>query len=70
MVRWLPAGRDDVPPSIVELAARREGWVPESWRNRLLHLAERCQDLHPDRAEGLRQGAELMTCATELSDET
>ncbi len=58
--RWLSEERDHLPPEVVELAAQRDGWTPGGWRDRLLQLAERCQDLHPDRSDTLRQAAEVM----------
>lgn len=62
---WYAGNGDQISRSALELAQRRDGWTPTDWRNRLLQLAERCEDLNPERAAELRQAAALMTKRTE-----
>lgn len=35
-----------------------DGWTAESWRDRLRHLADRCEPIVPDRARELREWAD------------
>ncbi len=46
-----------LPRAVAELARRRDGWTPATWRGRLLYLAAACAALHPDRAAELRRAA-------------
>lgn len=50
----------DLSPSVIELARRRDGWQPESWREYLLDRADRCEAVNPNRAQEFRQAAALM----------
>lgn len=55
--------RSEPPRVVVQLAQERDGWTPGAWRGRLLQLADRCQEVVPDRATELRWAAILMTPA-------
>ncbi len=56
--RWPgPEALAGLPRGVAELAGPRPGWTPLSWAGRLRQLAGRCEGLHPDRADVLRQAA-------------
>ena len=50
-----------LPAGVGELARKRDGWTPATWRARLLYLADACAALHPDRAAELRRAAIALT---------
>lgn len=58
---WLMGDTQGLPPTVAELARRRDGWTPSAWRDRLLQLADRCAGLNPERAAELRMAAAMMT---------
>lgn len=60
MVHWYRRDSADIPKSIRQLTAPRAGWTPRDWRLRLLQLAERCEQVNPERADELRRAAALM----------
>lgn len=69
-VRWYTGdGGDHLPPNVRELAQHRDGWSPTAWHDRLKQLADRCEDLHPDRAAELRMAAAAMIPPTHGGDE-
>jgi len=49
-----------LPAEVAELAGPRSGWTPLSWAGRLRRLAERCEGLHPGRADALRRAAHVI----------
>lgn len=50
-----------LPAGVADLARKRDGWTPATWRGRLLYLADACAALHPDRAAELRRTAIALT---------
>lgn len=68
-VRWLTSPAANVPKAVAELAAPRDGWSPAAWHDRLKQLADRCADLHPERAAELRMAAAAMMPPTPGGDE-
>lgn len=55
---------DDVgtlPAGVADLARKRDGWIPATWRGRLLYLADACAALRPGRAAELRRAAIVLT---------
>lgn len=53
-------GSTKIPQWIKDLVRPKDGWTPESWRDRLLQLAELCTAKNPERANELRTAAALM----------
>ncbi len=68
-VRWLTNPTSDVPATVAQLAAPRDGWSPTAWHDRMKQLADRCEDLHPERAAELRMAAAAMIPPTHGGDE-
>jgi putative DNA primase/helicase len=54
---WPAVDARALPADIAELVRERDGWTPAAWREWLLHLADACAALHPDRAALLRRAA-------------
>lgn len=50
-----------LPAEVADLARKRDGWTPATWRGRLRYLADACAALHPDRAAELRRAAIVLT---------
>ena len=69
-IHWLSKNRDYPSSSsrVIKLALQRDGWTAENWRDRLLYLAERCQDRHSERAAELRQAAALMAAPEDSTE--
>lgn len=58
---WLdPTDAGTLPRGVVELARERPGWTPGSWQRRLLELADKCADGHPQQAAEYRQAAAII----------
>jgi len=55
-----------LPRAVAELARRRDGWTPATWRGRLLYLAAACAALHPDQAAELRRAAAVIGPVAEV----
>lgn len=64
-VDWYTANGEQLPKVVLELSAKRDGWTPQGWHDRLLQMAGRCEEDHPERAAELRQAARLMECGAE-----
>ncbi len=69
VVAWYRGDADHLPRPVRELAGPRDGWTPAAWRERLLQLAERCEQTNAARAAELRRAAALMTRDTETDAE-
>ena len=54
-------GTGTLPAGVADLAGKRDGWTPATWRGRLLYLADACAALNPDRAAELRRAAIALT---------
>jgi len=50
-----------LPAGVADLARKRDGWTPATWRGRLLYLADACAASHADRAAELRRTAIVLT---------
>ncbi len=57
---WHTANGEQLPKVVLELSGKRDGWTPQGWHDRLLQMATRCGEDHPERAAELRQAARLM----------